>query len=158
MNETRAGIKQSIDAQLRDPIAAVLLKNSSLTPTQFETFLIQALSAEPSDKTISGEEKTYFRRGRSKISRGAFNRTLRQARCNIVRSLYTIFLLGYTNVFDTPELEPFIETASRIKAYATDQQLSRDDQKQQSSNASTAILEDLRRTLERLANGNRTEV
>ena len=55
-----------------------------------------------------------------KISRGAFNRTLNQAKVNVVRSIYTLFLLGYVGVFDTPQLGPFLELADNIKAYLED--------------------------------------
>ncbi len=138
--------------QLSDSMTLALLKNSSLTATQFETFLIEALSKESSEETFSGEEKTYFRKNRAKITRGAYNRTLRQARRNIIQALYTVFLLGYTELFDTPELQPFIETASRIRAYTAQHRTSKDGQNSgSSSDIPAVILEDLRQTIERLA-------
>ncbi len=137
--------------QLSDSMTLSLLKNSSLTETQFETFLIEALTKESGEKIFSGEEKTHFRKNRAKITRGAYNRTLRQAKRNIVQALYTVFLLGYTGLFDTPELEPFIETASRMKAYMTQHRASKERETLGSSDVPAAILEDLHRTIERLA-------
>jgi hypothetical protein len=51
------------------------------------------------------------------LTRGSFNRTLSQGRKNVVQSIYTILLLGYVGLFDSPELQPFLELASRMKAY-----------------------------------------
>ncbi|MEM2881670.1 MAG: hypothetical protein QXU06_04180 [Candidatus Bathyarchaeia archaeon] len=50
-----------------------------------------------------------------RVSRGAFYRTLRQARDNVLSSIYTIFLLGYIGLFDSPRLEPFIEVSNALK-------------------------------------------
>jgi hypothetical protein len=34
-----------------------------------------------------------------------------------VRSIYTLFLLGYVGLFDSPKLEPFIEVADQIRTF-----------------------------------------
>src|SRR6059036_3029607 len=60
-----------------------LLKKSNLTKTQFETILVDQLGSEIANKALTREEMTRLRQTRAKISRGAFNRTLKQARTNV---------------------------------------------------------------------------
>jgi len=55
---------------------------------------------------------------KSGVSRGSFNRTLAQARRNIIRSIYTVILLGYLGIFEDPRLNPYIEISNKIKAYS----------------------------------------
>lgn len=150
MIENLQGVKRSIGSFLQDPIARILLENSSLTHAQFETFLIQSIGSELANKSLSGEERAHLREKEVKISRGAFNRTLRQARTNVVRSLYTIFLLGYVGLFDTPQLEPFIEAASRIRAYTTIR-TAQTNLTQAEMEVPRMIMRDLQRTLKTLA-------
>ncbi|MEM1883319.1 MAG: hypothetical protein QXE14_01800, partial [Candidatus Bathyarchaeia archaeon] len=69
------------------------------------------------NKKLVYEEKAKLRLIKSGVSRGAFNRTLAQARKNIIKSIYTVILLGYLGIFDDPRLEPYIEIASKIKTY-----------------------------------------
>lgn len=101
----------------RDPIVEILLKNSQLTKTQLETLLIDLLAEKISGKKIVYEEKAKMRLIKSGVSRGSFNRTLAQARGNVIKSIYTVILLGYLGILDTPNLEPYIEIANRIRDY-----------------------------------------
>ncbi len=55
-------------------------------------------------------------RDRKGISRGALNRTLKQARNNISEAIHTILLLGYGGLFESPSLAPFIEASERLKS------------------------------------------
>jgi len=55
-------------------------------------------------------------RKRKEISRGALNRTLRQARENISEAIHTILLLGYGGLFDSPSLAPFVEASERLRS------------------------------------------
>jgi len=71
---------------LNDPIVKILTKNSRLTKTQLETFLIDALAENLAEKSLRYEEKAKLRLLRTGVSRGAFNRTLKQARRNIIQS------------------------------------------------------------------------
>ena len=57
------------------------------------------------------------RADRADVSRGSFNRTLDQATRNIIRSIYTVFLLGYVGMLDDPSFEPFMETSSQMRSY-----------------------------------------
>lgn len=115
-------MKEEIHAWLtslnKDPIFRILLKNSNLTKVQAETLLIDILAEKIVNRRLAYEEKAKLRLIKSGVSRGAFNRTLAQARKNIVRSIYTIMLLGYLGIFDDPRLEPYIEIANKLREYA----------------------------------------
>ncbi|UCD26512.1 MAG: hypothetical protein JSW19_04495 [Candidatus Bathyarchaeota archaeon] len=104
-----------IKSLLEDPIAKVLAKNSTLTKTQLETLLIDYLAESLSGKELKYDEKARLRI--SAVSRGAFNRTLRQARWNVIQSLYTIFLLGYLGVFEDTRLDHYLEVSNKLKTY-----------------------------------------
>jgi hypothetical protein len=101
-----------------DPISNSLLENSHLTKTQLETFLIDVLAGKAARRSLTYEKKAKFRLVTSGVSRGSFNRTLTQARNNVIKSIYTLILLGYLGILETPNLEPYIEIANRIQTYA----------------------------------------
>ena len=100
---------------LDDPIVKKLAKNSSLTKTQLETLLIDVLAENMSRKPLKYDEKARLRL--TAVSRGAFNRTLRQARWNVIQSIYTILLLGYLGLFEDTRLDPYLEVANKLQAY-----------------------------------------
>ncbi|MEM2099472.1 MAG: hypothetical protein QXU99_07035 [Candidatus Bathyarchaeia archaeon] len=102
---------------LNDPIVEILYKNSHLTKTQLETLLIDVLAENISGKPLNYDEKARLRVTKAKISRGAFNRTLKQAKGNVIKSIYTILLLGYLGIFESTTLDPYIEIANRLKEY-----------------------------------------
>jgi hypothetical protein len=102
---------------LNDPLAKILIENSNLTRTQVETLLIDFLAENITDKSLKMEEKARLRLTRAEISRGAFNRTLRQARKNVIQSIYTVLLLGYFGIFDTTRLDPYREIANKLQTY-----------------------------------------
>lgn len=101
----------------KDPIMKILMKNSNLTEIQYETFLINNLAINQVENKISTKNQALFRKTR-KISKGAFNRTLTQARKNVIRSIYTIILLGYLGLLSTPSIQQFEEIAEKLKAYS----------------------------------------
>ncbi len=100
---------------LDDPIVKILVKDSTLTKIQLETLLIDILADNISGKSLKYDEKARLRL--SAVSRGAFNRTLRQARLNVIQSVYTILLLGYLGVFEDTRLDPYLEVANKLQAY-----------------------------------------
>lgn len=102
-----------------DPITDLLTKKSNLTRVQLETVLIDFLAANIAGKALTNEEKALFRQSKAAISRGAFNRTLRQARRNIIQSIYTVLLLGYLGIFDDTRLDPYLEIANKLKDYVS---------------------------------------
>ena len=115
--EIKKSIQNVIKSIERDPILKILLENSHLTKIQLETFLIDILSKYNQENRIKSEEKTYFRI-RGKVSRGSFNRTLKQAKKNIIRSIYTILLLGYLKIADSTTLIlRHLEISNRLREY-----------------------------------------
>lgn len=111
--KVRLWLKTSLD----DPIVKILTENSQLTEIQLETLLIDSLHENIIGKRLKCSEKAGLRLKRAKVSRGAFNRTLRQARENVIRSIYTIMLLGYLGLFETAALSPYLEIADRLQNY-----------------------------------------
>jgi hypothetical protein len=104
-------------SSINDPIAKIMADNSHLTKTQLETFLIDILSEHISGKSLKYDEKARLRLTKAKISRGAFNRTLKQAKENVTKSIYTVILLGYLGLFETTTLDPYLEIANQLHAY-----------------------------------------
>jgi len=100
-----------------DPIVKILAKDSNLTKIQLESLLIDFLATNIAGKALRNEEKARLRLSKAEISRGAFNRTLKQARKNVIQSMYTIFLLGYLGVFNNTRLDPYLEAASKLQDY-----------------------------------------
>lgn len=119
MNRLRLknNVQKWLTRSLSDPIVKILTKNSHLTKTQLETLLIDVLAENLAGKTLRYEEKAKLRLLRTGISRGAFNRTLKQARRNIIESVYTILLLGYLGVFEDTSLDPYLEASNKLQAY-----------------------------------------
>jgi hypothetical protein len=106
--------RESIRNLTGDPVTKLLLTNSQLTMAQLETLLANSLSAETdAGKTL----KRLFRPSGRNLSRGAFNRTLIQAQNNVIRSIYTVLLLGYVGLYDTASLQPFLELSDTIQSY-----------------------------------------
>lgn len=113
----KESVQKWITDSLSDPIAKILAKNSNLTKTQLETLLIDILAENVAGKPLKYDEKARLRLLKGEISRGAFNRTLRQAKKNVIESIYTIILLGYLGVFESTQLDPYIEVASKLQTY-----------------------------------------
>jgi hypothetical protein len=106
-----------LNGAFSDPIAEILLKNSQLTKTQLETLLIDVLSENIAGKQLKYDEKASLRLTKAKISRGAFNRTLKQSKENVIKSVYTVLLLGYLGVFESSTLDPYLEIANKLHSY-----------------------------------------
>ena len=106
-----------LNGALNDPIVKILSKNSQLTKTQLETLLIDILAENISGKPLKYDEKARLRLTKAKLSRGSFNRTLKQSKENVIKSIYTVLLLGYLGVFDTTTLDPYLEIANKLKEY-----------------------------------------
>jgi hypothetical protein len=106
-----------LNGALNDPVVKILSKNSQLTRTQLETLLIDILAENMSGKSLNYDEKARLRLTKAKLSRGSFNRTLRQSKENVIKSVYTVLLLGYLGVFETTTLDPYLEIANKLKEY-----------------------------------------
>jgi predicted DNA-binding protein (UPF0251 family) len=110
------GTRRAIREILKDPIVSKLLSRSNLTLAQLETLLIDQLGHDIANKRLTRNEMAQIMRNRKGISRGALNRTLRQARENISEAIHTILLLGYGGLFESPSLAPFIEASEQLKS------------------------------------------
>ncbi len=113
----KENVQKWLREALNDQITKTLAKNSNLTKIQIETLLIDFLAENITEKRIKMEEKARLRLTKAEISRGAFNRTLKQARKNVIQSVYTVLLLGYLGIFDSTRLDPYIEIANKLQAY-----------------------------------------
>jgi hypothetical protein len=138
---------------LNDPMVKILSKNSHLTTTQLETLLIDVLSENVSGKTLKYDQKARFRLTKGKISRGAFNRTLRQARENVTRAIYTVLLLGYLGIFESTSLDSYLEVANKLQDYVEAyREVITKTGKDEHLKAINVMREELERTLEGLSN------
>jgi len=113
----KEGVQAWLNGALSDPIVQILAKNSQLTKTQLETLLIDILAENLSDKQLKYDEKARLRLTKAKISRGSFNRTLKQSKENVIKSVYTVLLLGYLGVFESTKLDPYLEIANKLHEY-----------------------------------------
>ncbi|MCX6642926.1 MAG: hypothetical protein NTV15_06010 [Candidatus Bathyarchaeota archaeon] len=104
-----------IQKAFQDPISELLLNKSNLTKIQFETLVIDLLTDLISDKKLSFNEKTLYRR--TIVSRGAFSRTLGQARSKVISAIYTIILLSYIGVLDSRPFEEYEILAEKLRDY-----------------------------------------
>jgi hypothetical protein len=113
----KEGVQPWLISSLNDPIVTIISKNSHLTKTQLETLLIDVLSENIAGKQLKYDEKARLRLTKAKISRGAYNRTLKQAKENVIKSIYTVLLLGYLGIFESTTLDPYLEIANKLKQY-----------------------------------------
>lgn len=106
-----------LQTAIDDPITKILMKTSNLTKIQLETLLIDILAENYADKSLNYDEKGRLRLTKAAVSRGSFNRTLRQAKRNLTESIYTILLLGYLGIIQSTSLTPYLEAANKLQAY-----------------------------------------
>jgi hypothetical protein len=113
---------------LDDPIVKVLLENSALTQIQLETLLLNFHLDDLQGKSVKYADKSRLRQFRSQtgvnpprskhgVSRGAFRRVLGQAGTNIIKSIYTLMLLAYTGLMQSPSLQPYVQLSDMIESY-----------------------------------------
>jgi len=130
-----------------DPLARTLLDNSHLTKVQFVTFLIDVFWAEET----SEDRKPRLRSHERKVSKGAFNRSLAQARRNVIKSIYTVFLLAYFGLFDSPKLEPFLRLGDEMKSVLDARRETGHAKDSEAKSATTALEEALEAAVGELA-------
>lgn len=109
-------VNKTLSALQDDPIARKLMERSFLTQTQMETLLIHLIADSIGLRPIKYEKKALFRK-KTPISKGAFNRSLNQAQKNVIASIYTIILLGYLGILDSPALRPYLELSNHLEEY-----------------------------------------
>jgi len=110
-------LQNTVNRSFKDPVAALLLKNSSLTTAQYESLVIDYLIENMTDSMLTYKNKALFRS--KKVSRGSFSRTLSQARSNIISSIYTILLLAYIGIFDTAPFDEYRNLAEKLSEYSS---------------------------------------
>ena len=106
--------RQSIQKTIEDKVTRMLVESSHLSVPQLETLLADSISYE---KLAKKEQRRLFRPSKHDISRGSYNRTLIQAQNNVIRSFYTVLLLGYVGLFDSSSLQPFLELSDNLETY-----------------------------------------
>lgn len=115
MTSWKESARGSIRDLLADPVLRIMLERSSLTKAQFETFLLDQMGSEIAEKRLNRHEMALLRRDRGGITRGSFNRTLKQGRTNVSESIHTMLLLGYCGLLESPGLAPFVEASGRLR-------------------------------------------
>ena len=115
----KEGVQTWLNGALSDPIVKILAANSQLTKTQLETLLIDVLAENLSGKQLKYDDKARLRLTKAKISRGSYNRTLKQSKENVIKSVYTVLLLGYLGVFESTTLDPYLEIANKLHEYVS---------------------------------------
>jgi hypothetical protein len=126
--------RDEIGRLLKDPIISKLLTRSNLTVAQFETLLIDQLGHVMANKKLTREEMAQVMRNKKGISRGALNRTLKQARENTSEAIHTVLLLGYGGLIESPSLMPFVDASQQLRSQVDQlKELSSEDAKRYSS-------------------------
>ena len=107
-----------------DSVTQLLAENSHLTNVQLETLIIDYLLDGFGEKRIDYKTKATLRDPRPStkkpkgVSRGSFNRSLAQARKNVSKSIFTLVLLGYLGILETPSLMQYQDLSETIRSYA----------------------------------------
>src|SRR5438309_9735575 len=115
MTTWQEGTRASVKGILKDPIVLRLLSRSNLTRAQFETLIMDQLGHDMANKQLTRGEMAQLVRNQKGISRGAWNRTLREGRENVSEAIHTILRLGYGGLIDSPALAPFVEASELLK-------------------------------------------
>ncbi len=149
----KKNVRKWLASSIEDPVAKILAKSSNLTKTQIETLLIDILAENMARKPLKYEEKGKLRLTKAGVSRGAFNRTLRQARTNVIQAIYTVLLLGYLGVFEDTRLDPYLEVSNKLQTYmeAYKEMLGTRKAGDEHLRVMSMLREELKMSLERLA-------
>ena len=151
---SKENVQKWLSRSMSDPLVKILVKSSNLTKTQLECLLIDFLAQNLAPKSLTNEEKASFRLSKSEISRGAFNHTLKQARRNVIQSMYTMILIGYVGMFDDTRLNPYLEVANKLREYMNAYQdlLSDEAFAKEHLQVINALRNELENSLEKLSN------
>ncbi len=99
-------IKEKIE---NDKVAKFLVQNSSLSLIQADTYLIERVLF---DKNL--DLKT-SKRDAKKVSKGSYLRTLKQARNNLEKAIYTLILAEYMNFINIGSIEKIIQVSKLLQ-------------------------------------------
>jgi hypothetical protein len=92
-----------------DRIVEILLTESTLTPKQLKALL---LYSENMDQKIV--EQGYVEFDGKKVSKGAFFRTLNQAKTNVRKAVITLIIMSYIGLMDVNQLDAIMQLNSII--------------------------------------------
>jgi hypothetical protein len=144
-------VRKYIENILSDPIVNKLLKSSNITPIQFETLLINFLLDEGAGKPVKYKIKGFLRSPSKKrkfptlktkgVTRGAFRRVLGQACANVIKAIYSLVLLGYVGILDSPSLHPYLDMSNIISNYMEQMEISFGQEISEEKRAALEILE-----------------
>lgn len=145
-------IREYVRNILSDPIVNKLLSYSNITRVQFETLLINFLLDEGAGKPVKYKVKGFLRSPTKKrrfraplktdgVTRGAFRRVLGQACANVIKSIYSLVLLGYVGILDSPSLHPYLDMSNIISNYMEQMELSYGKEQSKEKQAALKILE-----------------
>jgi hypothetical protein len=90
----------------KDTIATFLLRKSNITEVQLDTLLASKEEGNLDFKRNLREKR--------KVTKGAFSRTLKQARHNVEASVYSIFLLSYLNLISQTDVNHLIRNTRML--------------------------------------------
>ncbi len=94
-----------------DLILRYLLERSSFTQAQLDTYLIDRITV---NEKVNLKNKTAMR-DRKNVSKGAFIRTLRQARVNLKRAIYTLILSEYLGLLEDKSIDRLLQISNLLK-------------------------------------------
>ncbi len=149
------GTRSIIDGTLRDRLLKALLERSNLTSVQFETLLVDQLGHDMANKRLTRDEMARLRRFQKGISRGSFNRTLRQAKENVVEAIHTVLLLGYSGLTESPSIAPFLEASERLKSQTSQLRDSAENEPEIYLKTVESIIDDLEQAFSAMFERNR---
>jgi hypothetical protein len=149
------GTRAVIEETLSDRILTALLLRSNLTGAQFETLLVDQLGHDMANKRLTRSDMAHLRRGDKGISRGSFNRTLRQARENVVEAIHTVLLLGYCGLTESPSIAPFLEASERLKTQTSQLREAAQDEPEVYQRTVDSIIADLENAFHAMFGRNR---
>ncbi len=90
----------------KDTLATFLLRKSNITEVQLDTLLASKEEGNLDHKRMLREKR--------KVTKGAFARTLKQARHNVEASIYTVFLLSYVNLIGQESVNRIVRNARML--------------------------------------------
>jgi hypothetical protein len=95
-----------LDEIRKDSIATFLLRKSNITEVQLDTLLASRAEGNLEFKSSLREKR--------KVTKGAFDRTLKQAQHNAEASVYSIFLLSYLNLISPTAVNQLVRNTRML--------------------------------------------
>jgi len=117
MSDIEVEIHERMDDLFKDPILRLLLDRSQLTRIQAETLFIDAITNDLAERMLNSDTKARIRSKNGALTRGAYNRTLNQAKSNIRKSIFTILMLNYVGLLPNLGGTYFEEATDKHKEY-----------------------------------------